>query len=123
MGCAGVPESMWSVAGSDHTKLAHALLDHRSKTSVRKSTVRVFQGKEDFTFSALRTNLAEIAQNRLTDLLHEWIALALALLRTTHIDGLLLPVNILQMEETDFAAAKAVNNEKRQDCMVTNVRS
>jgi hypothetical protein len=70
MGCAGVPESMWSVAGSDHTKLAHALLDHRSKTSVRKSTVRVFQGKEDFTFSALRTNLAEIAQNRLTDLLH-----------------------------------------------------
>ena len=69
----------------------------------------------------LRTDLAEIVQDRVSDFAHQWVSLTLPLLRSSNVYRFAFPIEIFQAKQSHFAAAKSIYGKEQQHRMITDV--
>src|SRR5882762_10331034 len=82
----------------------------------------MLQSEEHFGMPTVRTDLAQIVQDRVSDLPHQGISLTLPLLRSSNVYRFAFPIEIIQAKQPHFAAAKSIHRQEQQNRMITNVR-
>src|ERR1700679_1648173 len=112
MGGAGMPKRMGSVGYGQDPQPMQTLVHHRAKPTSTECSIRLNDRQEDLSPLGAGPHLAEIPQNRGTDLVDEWIMLTLALLRAADVDDLPFPVNIFKAEMAYLPAAQTVNSDR-----------
>ena len=73
----------------------------------------MLQREEHFGVPTLRTDLAQIVQDRVSDLAHQGISLTLPLLRSSNVYRFAFPIEIFQAKQSHFAAAKSIYRQEQ----------
>ena len=116
-----VAKRMGAAALADNPDAVDATSDDIADRVPGHRPDRGLQRQEQRSFRTRRTNLADVAQDRLSDTARQRIVMGAARLRAAHLQSLLCPVQVVEPEAGNLAGAQAVGDQQHENGPVAYV--
>src|SRR5437870_7192509 len=108
-------QAVWAIAFGWQSNEGQVLSHEVAKGSLRQNTIRGTQGEEQDATWALWPAVPQVACNRITNTRHKGEGLKAQALGSSDADTVVLPIDIVELQASDFARAQAIDSQQQQD--------